>query len=132
MYICMYACIPSILPLLCLGDFLWTVEPLIVIFVGPLIYGASQVWHAISCTLYVFPDCSSCHLQQSEESESILGEANISRNDMRIVKSGDDDDVAAAGSENSVPGTPAGSRKSRTSTGRDATRERSSRKVKRN
>ena len=72
-------------------------------------------------------------MQQSEESESILGEANISRNDLRIVKRGDDDDVTAAGSESSVPGTPAGSRKSRSSSGRDtATRERSSRKVKRN
>jgi hypothetical protein len=72
-------------------------------------------------------------LQQTEESESILGEANISRNDLRIVKKGDDDDVTAAGSESTVPGTPAGSRKSRSSTGtRDATRERSSRKVKRN
>ena len=40
MYVCMYVCIPS---LLCIGDFLWTVEPLIIIFVGPLIYGASQV-----------------------------------------------------------------------------------------
>ena len=121
---------------LCIGDFLWTVEPLIIIFVGPLIYGASQV-HTMygmqsSVLHYVLPDRSSCHLQQTEESESILGEANISRNDLRIVKKGDDDDVTAAGSESTVPGTPAGSRKSRSSSGRDATRERSSRKVKRN
>jgi len=94
------------------------------------ISGTHYVWHAISTVLhYVLPDRSSCHLQQTEESESILGEANISR---RIVKKDDDDDVTAAGSESSVPGTPAGSRKSRSSSGRDATRERSSRKVKRN
>ena len=39
MYVCMH---------LCIGDFLWTIEPLIIIFVGPLIYGASQV-HTTVC-----------------------------------------------------------------------------------